>query len=301
MRIARKLDRLAMPHFRKFQQLLEARWFGENKVPHRIFCYAPSGGRRVIFLCGCTHKDNRYNPTNAYATAIERRDEIEHGGRTHVSSISKLWRRLRNKAYRDGYTEAQLSIEIPFQIRALRKARNWTQAQLAERCGIPQARISHIEQPGRDPLSLRTLYRLASAFDVGLLVQFVSFSELVRREDQFHPETFRVASFEDDRLEETVHTTRSFEEASRVDGLKETANKIKGRLMKLHYYPETDSLYIELKVEPGVEIREIADGFNVDLDSDGEVIGFDIDHASKRFNLSTLETEALPVRVTKAS
>ena len=199
-----------------------------------------------------------------------------------MSSISKLWRRLRNKAYRDGYTEAQLSIEIPFQIRALRKARNWTQAQLAERCGIPQARISHIEQPGRDPLSLRTLYRLASAFDVGLLVQFVSFSELVRREDQFHPETFRVASFEDDRFEET-------------------ANKIKGRLMKLHYYPETDSLYIELKVEPGVEIREVADGFNVDLDSDGEVIGFDIDHASKRFDLSTLEAEALPVRGTKAS
>ena len=195
-----------------------------------------------------------------------------------MSSISKLWRKLRNKAYRDGYTEAQLSIEIPFQVRALRKARGWTQAQLAERCGIPQARISHIEQPGRDPLSLRTLYRLASAFDVGLLVQFVSFSELVRREDQFHPETCRVASFEDDRFEETVHATRSFEEASRVDGLKETANKIKGRLMKLHYYPETDSLYIELKVEPGVEIREVADGFNVDLDSDGEVIGLDLLH-----------------------
>ena len=117
-----------------------------------------------------------------------------------MSSISKLWQKLRNKAYRDGYTEAQLSIEIPFQIRALRKARDWTQAQLAERCGIPQARISHIEQPGRDPLSLRTLYRLASAFDVGLLVQFVSFSELVRREASFHPETFRVASYEDDHL-----------------------------------------------------------------------------------------------------
>ena len=71
--------------------------------------------------------------------------------------------------------------------------------------------------------------------------------------------------------------------------------------MKLHYYPETDSLCIELKVEPGVEIREVADGFNVDLDSDGEVIGFDIDHASKHFDLSTLETEAPPARVTRAS
>ena len=33
--------------------------------------------------------------------------------------------------------------------------------------------------------------------------------------------------------------------------------------MKLHYYPETDSLYIELAARPGVEAREIADGLNV--------------------------------------
>lgn len=115
-------------------------------------------------------------------------------------SKSKQWQKLQTKEYRDGYAEAQLSIEIPFQIRALRKARGWTQAQLAERCGIPQARISHIEQPGRDPLALRTLYRLSSAFDVGLLVQFVSFSELVHRQALFNPETFYVASFEDDQL-----------------------------------------------------------------------------------------------------
>ena len=124
-----------------------------------------------------------------------------------MSSISKLWRKLRNKAYRDGYTEAQLSIEMPFQIRAIRKERGWTQAQLAERSGIPQARISHIEQPGRDPLSLRTLYRLAAAFDVGLLVQFVPFSELVHREALFNPETFRVPNFEKDQLEGTVSTS----------------------------------------------------------------------------------------------
>ncbi|MCE2447376.1 MAG: helix-turn-helix transcriptional regulator [Candidatus Latescibacteria bacterium] len=123
-----------------------------------------------------------------------------------MSSISKIWRKLRNKEYRDGYTEAQLSIEVPFQIRAIRKARGWTQAQLAEQSGIPQARISHIEQPGRDPLSLRTLYRLAAAFDVGLLVQFVSFSELVRREAAFDPETFRVPSFAEDYIERNERT-----------------------------------------------------------------------------------------------
>ena len=124
-----------------------------------------------------------------------------------MNSISKLWKKLQTKEYRDGYAEAQLSIEIPFQIRALRKARGWTQAKLADLCGIPQARISHIEQPGRDPLSLRTLYRLSSAFDVGLLVQFFSFSELVHREALFNPETFSVPSFEDDQLERETYST----------------------------------------------------------------------------------------------
>ena len=66
--------------------------------------------------------------------------------------------------------------------------------------------------------------------------------------------------------------------------------------MKLHYYPETDSLYIELQPQPGAETREIVDGLNVDLDARGEVVGFDLDFASKRFDLSQLETIALPIR-----
>ena len=70
--------------------------------------------------------------------------------------------------------------------------------------------------------------------------------------------------------------------------------------MKLHYYPETDSLYVELKAGPGTETREVANGLNVDLDGAGEVVGFDIDHASRRLDLSTLETEALPLRSTRA-
>ena len=64
--------------------------------------------------------------------------------------------------------------------------------------------------------------------------------------------------------------------------------------MKLHYYPETDSLYIELKDTPGVQTREVALGLNVDLDAKGEVVGFDIDHASRKLDLTKIETVALP-------
>ena len=56
--------------------------------------------------------------------------------------------------------------------------------------------------------------------------------------------------------------------------------------MKLHYYPETDSLYIELKDGPGFETREIVEGLAVDLDEKGDVVGFDIDHASGKLDLS---------------
>ena len=64
--------------------------------------------------------------------------------------------------------------------------------------------------------------------------------------------------------------------------------------MKLHYYPETDSLYIELKSTPGVEARQIVEGLVADLDAQGDVVGFDIDHASRKLDLSKIETIALP-------
>lgn len=71
--------------------------------------------------------------------------------------------------------------------------------------------------------------------------------------------------------------------------------------MKLHYYPETDSLYIELQAKPGVETREIADGLNADFDASGTVVGIDIDGASAKLDLSTLETLSLPVTSLRAA
>ena len=65
--------------------------------------------------------------------------------------------------------------------------------------------------------------------------------------------------------------------------------------MKLRYFPDTDSLYIELRDAPSAETREIAADLNVDLDDDGAVIGFDIDHAAARFDLAAVEAVGLPL------
>ena len=64
--------------------------------------------------------------------------------------------------------------------------------------------------------------------------------------------------------------------------------------MKLHYYEDTDSLYIDLSERPGAESREVAPGVVLDFDADGHLVGIDVDHASEVLDLSRVEVEALP-------
>lgn len=65
--------------------------------------------------------------------------------------------------------------------------------------------------------------------------------------------------------------------------------------MKVHYYPETDSLYIDLADRPGAESHEVAEGVVLDFDREGRLVGIDIDHASQVVDLKTIETEELPL------
>ena len=65
--------------------------------------------------------------------------------------------------------------------------------------------------------------------------------------------------------------------------------------MKFHYYPETDSLYIDLSEKVSANSQEVAPGVVIDFDAEGDLVGIDIDHASKIVNLSRLEAKSLPV------
>jgi len=71
--------------------------------------------------------------------------------------------------------------------------------------------------------------------------------------------------------------------------------------MKLHYYPETDSLYIDLNSRPSADSREIAEGLVVDFDAQGDIVGIDIDRASQRLDLKTLEAVSVPALTTRLS
>ena len=65
--------------------------------------------------------------------------------------------------------------------------------------------------------------------------------------------------------------------------------------MKLNYYPETDSLYIDLASRASVESQEVSEGVVLDYDADGNLVGIDIDHASRKLNLREVVTSQIPV------
>lgn len=65
--------------------------------------------------------------------------------------------------------------------------------------------------------------------------------------------------------------------------------------MKLNYYPVTDSLYIDLSERPSAESREVSDGIVLDYDSEGGIVGIDIDNASRKVELSQFSMSKLPV------
>jgi uncharacterized protein YuzE len=64
--------------------------------------------------------------------------------------------------------------------------------------------------------------------------------------------------------------------------------------MKLKYYRETDSLYIDLSENPSAESREVSDGIVLDYDEQGNLVGIDIDNATSKVALDRLIVSSLP-------
>ena len=66
--------------------------------------------------------------------------------------------------------------------------------------------------------------------------------------------------------------------------------------MKINYYPETDSMYIDLSPSQSVESLEVSPGVVLDYDSDGNITGIDIDNASRKLDLEELVLNRLPAK-----
>jgi uncharacterized protein YuzE len=67
--------------------------------------------------------------------------------------------------------------------------------------------------------------------------------------------------------------------------------------VKLQYYPDTDSLYIDLSSKPSVGSLEVSEGVVLDYDAEGNLVGIDIDNASQKVELRELTLSKLPAEV----
>jgi uncharacterized protein YuzE len=67
--------------------------------------------------------------------------------------------------------------------------------------------------------------------------------------------------------------------------------------MKVNYFPDTDSLYIDLSERTSTESREVSEGVVLDYDSEGNLVGIDIDNASAKVQLDKLTVSKLPATI----
>ncbi len=71
--------------------------------------------------------------------------------------------------------------------------------------------------------------------------------------------------------------------------------------MKVNYYPDTDSVYIDLADKAVSDSKEVADGVVLDFDENGNVIGIDLQDASKKLDLKTLESVSISISIPKSA
>ncbi len=110
-------------------------------------------------------------------------------------SKASLLEKLTDKSYREAFIGEEMEVGIPMQIREMRECRGWKQGELAEKIGTKQPRIPVMEKPGYGNFSLNTLKKLAAVFDVGLIVSFVPFSEMIDFTEGLGIRRLRIPSF----------------------------------------------------------------------------------------------------------
>jgi transcriptional regulator with XRE-family HTH domain len=131
-----------------------------------------------------------------------------------MNRLQKMFLKLRNKNYRLAFMSARVAAAVGGQISSLRKKKEWTQDQLAQHAGMKRSRISLLESADYEGFSFTTLKRIAAAFDVAVIIQFVSFRDFVRWSESFNQAALTPESFLD-----TDRALRSEDLSSIMQGL----------------------------------------------------------------------------------
>lgn len=109
-----------------------------------------------------------------------------------------LLEKLTNKSYRDAFLSDEIDVGLPIQLRSMREKRGWKQSYVAEKIGTKQPRITLMEKAGYGNFSLNTLKKMAALFDVGLVVSFVPWSEMIDFTEAISNRRLAIPGFCDD-------------------------------------------------------------------------------------------------------
>lgn len=105
--------------------------------------------------------------------------------------------RLQRKEFRDAFVRSHLTHGLAHQIRTLRTQRGWTQGELAAKLGLKQqSAVARLEDPSYGRLSIATLLKLSSVFDVALSVRFLSYGKFLTEREDLSPAALGAESFD---------------------------------------------------------------------------------------------------------
>lgn len=116
-----------------------------------------------------------------------------------ISVRESLAEKFKNKEYRDAFVAEQIFSRLPLKIRNIREEQELTQRQLGVLADMAQTWVSKLEDPNYGKLTISTLLKLASAFDVGLHIDFVPFSKVLDGAIRLRSVSFSVPKFTEDK------------------------------------------------------------------------------------------------------
>ncbi len=135
-----------------------------------------------------------------------------------ISSLrAELIRTKDKKDYRHAYADESINATIATQIKVLREQRDLTQEALARDAGMNQSMICRYENVNYSSWSIKTLKKLAEAFDVFLDVRFRSFRYLVESTEKFSKQALQVPSFTEDPFFKEEQTLARQVEMTKID------------------------------------------------------------------------------------
>lgn len=169
---------------------------------------------------------------------------------------------LQDKEYRDLFFQEEINTGIPLQIYAMRTARGWTPELLAERANIDVETVTRLEEMDGEPIALDILEKLASAFDVALVVRFEPFGRLVKWSANLTSSDMAVPSFDDDMVVNAALATSQlngtitidFQDVSSASPLVVGCEQDSKRLFKVNVVRQKPQLWFEVLSAPPAQV-----------------------------------------------